>query len=125
VTPPAARPEPIPTEPPSRLEPAETVAEPNAAGYVIHLSSYKLEIEAAAEAAELVRQGVAARTLRVDVPDRGTWYRIVTGDFASFAQAESAALALQARGVIPYVHIAGNGGRGTPIPVGALDRIRP
>lgn len=98
---------------------------PRTGRFVIHLSSFKLEQEASDEVARLQALGVMARALRVEVPDRGSWYRILTGDFASFVEAENAALVLQARGFVPYAHIADDGGRGTPVPVGTLDRIRP
>jgi cell division protein FtsN len=93
--------------------------------FVIHLTSFKLEVEAAIEVAALGQRGIGARSIQVEIPDRGTWYRIVTGNFATFAEAESVALRLQAEGQIPYAHIAADGGRGRPVPVGTLDRARP
>jgi len=65
---------------------------------------------------------LAARALLVTVPGRGSWYRILLGDFATFDEAEKEALALQERGVVPYAHVAGEGGRGTPVPVGVQDQ---
>jgi hypothetical protein len=106
--------------------PADTTRPGSPGGpFVIHLSSFKLGEEAGREVERAAAQGLVARAVIVEVPERGTWYRIVIGDFASFAQAESAAHALQARGLIPYAHIAGEGGRGTPIPVRTPDRTRP
>jgi hypothetical protein len=93
--------------------------------FVIHFSSFKLEAEAEAEVMTLRRRGIEARSIRVEIPERGTWYRIVTGNFATFAEAESVVLRLQAEGKIPYAHIAADGGRGQPVPVGTLDRERP
>jgi cell division septation protein DedD len=93
--------------------------------FVIHLTSFKLAAEAEMEVSALRRRGIDARSIRADIPDRGTWYRIVTGNFATFAEAESVALRLQDEGKIPYAHIAADGGRGQPVPVGTLDRVRP
>jgi len=91
--------------------------------FSIHLSSFKLEAEARAEVEQLRSQRrLAARALLVTVPGRGSWYRILLGDFATFDEAEKEALALQERGVVPYAHVAGEGGRGTPVPVGAQDQ---
>ena len=93
--------------------------------FVIHLTSFKFAAEAEMEVSALRRRGIDARSIRAEIPDRGTWYRIVTGNFATFAEAESVALRLQAEGKIPYAHIAADGGRGQPVPVGTLDRVRP
>jgi len=93
--------------------------------YVIHLSSFKLAPEAEEELARLRALGIEARALRVDVPGRGSWYRIVAGRFASFAEAESVALSWEVRGLIPYAHIAPDGGQGTPVLAGARDNPRP
>jgi cell division septation protein DedD len=93
--------------------------------FVIHLTSFKLAAEAEMEVSALRRRGIEARSIQADIPDRGTWYRIVTGNFATFAEAESVALRLQAEGKVPYAHIAADGGRGQPVPVGTLDRARP
>ena len=93
--------------------------------FVIHLTSFKFDAEAEIEVTALRSRGIEARSIQVEIPDRGTWYRIVTGNFATFAEAESVALRLQAEGKIPYAHIAADGGRGQPVPVGTLDRARP
>jgi cell division septation protein DedD len=93
--------------------------------FVIHLTSFKLRAEAEIEVSALRLRGIEARSIQAEIPDRGTWYRIVTGNFATFAEAESVALRLQAEGKIPYAHIAADGGRGQPVPVGTLDRARP
>jgi cell division protein FtsN len=95
------------------------------ARFVIHLTSFKLAAEAEIEVTVLDQRGIEARSIQAEIPDRGTWYRIVTGNFATFAEAESVALRLQAEGKIPYAHIAADGGRGQPVPVGTLDRARP
>jgi hypothetical protein len=93
--------------------------------FVIHLTSFKFQAEAEIEVTALHQRGIEARSVRAEIPDRGTWYRIVTGNFATFAEAESVAMRLQAEGKIPYAHIAADGGRGQPVPVGTLDRARP
>ena len=103
----------------------EPATPPGPGDYVIHLSSFKLRPEAEDELERLRALGIEARSLQVEVPGRGSWYRIVAGRFVSFAEAESVALSWEGRDLIPYAHIAPEGGRGTPVPIGARDDAQP
>jgi hypothetical protein len=85
--------------------------------FVVHLSSFRLLNEAETEVARFRSLGVDARYLRVPVEGMGTWYRVITGRFATFAQAESLALRLEAAGTISHAHLIGKGGWGDPVPV--------
>ena len=98
----------------------DSAAGPDAGDFVVHLSSFKLEREAAAEVANLAALGVDARYLLVDVPGKGPWYRVVTGRFATFAEAEARAMRLCRSKGVPRTHVAGLGGRGAPVPVDSL-----
>jgi len=88
--------------------------------YVVHLSSFRLEREAETEVRNLEGQGIEARYLLVDVPEKGAWYRVVTGRFATFPEAEAMAMRLCRQKGIPRTHVAGLGGRGAPVPVDSL-----
>ncbi len=98
----------------------DSASGPDASDFVVHLSSFKLEREAAAEVANLAALGVDARYLLVDVPGKGPWYRVVTGRFATFAEAEARAMRLCRSKGVPRTHVAGLGGRGAPVPVDSL-----
>jgi len=92
--------------------------------FVIHLSSFRLMTEADSEVRLLRERGIEARYLRVPVPDQGTWYRVVTGRFATFAQAESLALQYLAAGKIKSAHVVPGGGWGEPVPIVGADAPR-
>jgi hypothetical protein len=85
--------------------------------FVVHLSSFRLLNEAETEVARFRSMGISARYLRVPVEDMGTWYRVITGRFATFAQAESLALHLEATGTIAHAHVIGRAGWGEPVPI--------
>jgi hypothetical protein len=99
--------------------------DPFSGRFVVHVSSFKLKSEADAELALFHSRGIEARALRVEVPVLGSWYRIVIGNFATFAEAESMGRRLLAEGKIPSAHIAADGGRGQPVAVGPPGRERP
>jgi hypothetical protein len=90
--------------------------------FVIHIGSYRLLTDADAEMGNLRTLGVNARYLRLPVPGRGVWYRVVAGRFRTFAAAESAAHALQSEGKIRNAHIVGGNGWGEPVPVAMPDK---
>ncbi len=71
-----------------------------AAGTVfgVHLESVKSEDGAAKEAATLTAQGTPAFIHRTDIPDKGTWWRVYAGPFATRAEAEQAAARIRAGG---------------------------
>lgn len=88
--------------------------------FVVHLSSFRLEREALAEIALLREAGFEARTVRVELAERGPWYRIVTGRFATFSEAEAMAVRLCRMRGVPRTHVVGQNGRGEPIPIDSL-----
>ncbi|MBK8230063.1 MAG: SPOR domain-containing protein [Candidatus Eisenbacteria bacterium] len=96
------------------------VGERTAGDYVVHLSSFRLEREAQSEVSSLAGQGIRAEYLLVDVADRGPWYRVVTGRFATFGEAETMAMRLCRMKGVPRTHVVGQGGRGEPVPVDSL-----
>ncbi len=98
-------------------------ADPDGGGFVVHLSSFRLRSEADREVANLAGMGMDARHIAVVIPGKGlrSWYRVVTGRSATFAEAESLALVLISEGKIPNAHVAGDGGHGDPVPVATPD----
>jgi hypothetical protein len=109
AVPPTATPAPKPTQRPSEptsparstrapqpavVEGVETMRSPDWTGhaptFVVHFSSYRNRENATADAARLGREtGRPARSLLVDLGERGTWYRVVVGDFATADEARA------------------------------------
>ncbi len=78
----------------AEVEGVETMASSDWAGrpptFVVHFASYKSRDNATADAARLARElGRPAHALAVDLGDKGVWYRVVVGDFASAADARA------------------------------------
>lgn len=83
---PAAEVAPAPAEP-AREQSA--VASPAAEGkFTLQVGSYNVAAEAEARAKSLQAAGVEARVAQVEIPKRGTWYRVQAGRFASREEAE-------------------------------------
>ncbi|HVN75507.1 MAG TPA: SPOR domain-containing protein [Thermoanaerobaculaceae bacterium] len=104
----AAVPTPLPvraTEPPAPVQPVraprgqevegvETMRSADWAGraptFVVHFASYRSKENAVADAARLTRElGRPAHALVVDLGDKGTWYRVVVGDFGTVEEARA------------------------------------
>lgn len=85
--------------PAATSSPATSPAPP-AGGMVfgVHLESVKSEEGAAKEAAALTAQGTPAFIHRTDIPDKGTWWRVYAGPFATRDEAEQAAARIRAGG---------------------------
>lgn len=64
------------------------------AGWTLWLFSLPTEAAADREVRELARRGLVAEHRAVDIEERGRWYRVYTGSFATRAQANAAAPAL-------------------------------
>ncbi len=62
--------------------------------FVLHLSSFRTQVIADAEAARLNKRHLNARVLPVHIPGKGDWYRVVIGDYPSVDQAHDAMQAL-------------------------------
>ncbi len=59
--------------------------------YFIHVSSFKNEQHAINESQAYVRAGYKAKSLRVDLGDKGIWHRVYLGPYGSHAEASKAA----------------------------------
>ena len=75
--------------------PAETAREQSAGSgsapegkFTLQVGSYNVAAEAEARAKSLQAAGVEARVAQVEIPKRGTWYRVQAGRFASREEAE-------------------------------------
>jgi cell division septation protein DedD len=88
-----------------------------ASTYAVHLGSFRLRREADAEVARLQELGFEARWVHVNVPEKGPWYRVVVGEFATFAEAQESALVLRESTGRTRPNIVGAGGYGAPVPV--------
>lgn len=58
--------------------------------FTLQVGSYNVAAEAEARAKSLQAAGVEARVAQVEIPKRGTWYRVQAGRFASREEAERA-----------------------------------
>jgi hypothetical protein len=98
--PPAATETPAPAATPRPRRPApaeadggvETMRSPDWAGhepvFVVHFSSYRSRGNATSDAARLARElGRPAHAVTVDLGEKGTWYRVVVGEFATAGEA--------------------------------------
>jgi cell division septation protein DedD len=77
------------------------VADGAKAGKVtIQIGSYNAAAEAEERVANLKSAGLEARSVRVEIPRRGTWYRVQSGRFVSRAEAERYGQQLRDKGVV-------------------------
>ncbi|MGD1148821.1 MAG: SPOR domain-containing protein [Thermoanaerobaculaceae bacterium] len=79
---------------PAVVEGVETMRSPDWTGhpptFVVHFASYHSRENATADAARLGREtGRSAHALQVDLGEKGTWYRVVVGDFATAEEARA------------------------------------
>lgn len=106
---------------------AESESSPTTLGrssrFVVHFSSFKDKPAADSAVTALRVQGLPARSLRVAVPGEGSWFRVIMGQYASVAAAESVGRVLLGTNKVLSVGVAGQGGRADPvrleIPAGA------
>jgi len=86
---PAVKPTPAPVREP----------QPAADGkFTLQVGSYNTPVEANKRAAHLRAAGFAAQVVAVELPKRGTWYRVQTGRFADRAEATRYGVQLRAQG---------------------------
>ena len=99
-TQPAAAPQPAPTAQMQTV--AKAVSEPaqaQATGrFTLQVGSYNTPVEANERAAKLKAAGCAPQVVAVELPKRGTWYRVQTGRFGDRAEAARYGAQLRARG---------------------------
>jgi cell division protein FtsN len=110
---PASSPTPAPTQSPAPAATAETAyvavaaARENAAEsndgrqgkFTVQIGSYNAASEAEARASSLKSAGVEARVAQVEIPKRGTWYRVQAGRFTSREDAERHGRQLREKGL--------------------------
>lgn len=79
-------------------ESTESKSDPNGK-FTLQVGSYNVAAEAEARAAGLKAAGVEARVAQVEIPKRGTWYRVQAGRFASREEAERNGRQLREKGL--------------------------
>ncbi len=99
--PPSADPPPTvadsPQPPASGGEPGSSARPPTR--YAVQVASYRVHSDARSDSARWTGRGYPARVVEKNLGDLGVWYRVVLGDFARSADAES--LADWLRGTFP------------------------
>ncbi|MEZ4648951.1 MAG: SPOR domain-containing protein [Candidatus Eisenbacteria bacterium] len=88
-----------------------------ASGWVVHLSSFRDLKDANVDIDRLRGKGIEARAVYVEVPERGPWYRVVAGSFASFVEARQRSIQLSRQLGLEAVHVISSGGRDAPVPI--------
>jgi cell division protein FtsN len=73
----------------------------------LQVASYSTQKQADAKAASLRGDGVEARVMSVNLPGRGTWYRVQIGRFTNHEEARQFAAKLRARGRVQDFIITG------------------
>jgi cell division septation protein DedD len=73
-------------------------AAPFAGGFTTQVSSSQNVADSNKRVADLKAAGFEARVVKVDVPKRGTWYRVQVGMFASRKEAEAFGIQLKSKG---------------------------
>ncbi len=72
--------------------------------FSLQIASFKNSEQAIHEAARWNKKGYSARVKKVNLVNRGTWYRVYLGKYASLAQAQKAASRLASKeGIRSYV----------------------
>jgi len=99
---PAPAPKPAAAAAPAAKGKAAPLVTPDWAGksvvYVVHFSSHKDRPSADKEAKRLAAElGKPGRAVEVDLGDKGTWYRVVIGEFASVEDARAYRADLEAK----------------------------
>jgi DedD protein len=74
--------------------------------YTLQIASYQEKAQADADAKKLKQKGYAAFVKSVEVPGKGTWYRVRLGSFSNRISAEKLQKELKAKaGITPFVTI--------------------
>ncbi len=105
---------------PSAGQPGQTVARAavKQAGppYGVMVGSFQQMQRAQGEATRLSREGLEARVVPVELPGKGTWYRVVVGSWNDMAQARAAGRQAVSAGWVKSALLVTDDGRGGPIP---------
>lgn len=96
--------------PKSRPSPAPSPPLPQTKGkYIIHLASFKTQKRAEELAASLEKMGYKVKVVRVDLGEKGVWYRMIMDGYTSKEEAQRTAekLRQEKMGLSPRVIIGG------------------
>lgn len=96
---------------PAEVEPAPVVSTPQtqtaAQGkFTLQVGAFNNTVEANEHAAHLQAAGFTAQVVAVELPKRGTWYRVQTGRFADRAEAARYGAQLRAKGAAANFFVA-------------------
>ncbi len=70
--------------------------------YSVHLSSFKKKSLADRAIEKICQEGLEAFGMVVQMPETGTWYRILVGQYETREEAQSLANRLRESGAFPY-----------------------
>jgi len=121
ATPPPAAAAAAETLPPSPPTPEATDAQlhdmvsSRSGPYAVQCGAYQSEATARHEAELLSAAGFPAQALHVRIPERGAWWRVLTGEFTDAASASALARRLVAEGRVREAHPVGAGGLGLSV----------
>ncbi len=90
----------------SGVEATSASASADQGNYTLQVGSFNDLAEASERVARLGSLGVKAYVARVEIPRRGTWYRVQTGSFASREEAARYGTQLRNKGTVPDFIIA-------------------
>ena len=82
--------------------------------FVLQFSSFPSHEDATIEVERLSDLEIDAIEIPVDIPGKGTWFRVVSGRFHSRAEARTAASRLREQNGLTDIHIGSRGGYGAP-----------
>jgi len=106
---PAAQPTPTPTPAPTpavKETQAPRTPQPDGAapegqdGFTLQIGSYNALAQAQGRVNELGAAGVSAYVARVEIPKRGTWYRVQVGHFGTREEASRYGTQLRSKGAV-------------------------
>ena len=98
---PAKEPAPSTSEPTKDATPAPANnANESEGNYTIQIGSYTDETQAAERAERLRLKGFDAHITKVEIPDRGTWFRVQSGHFQTREEAEEYGKGLKDKGAV-------------------------
>lgn len=80
--------------------PTEAPVTPNQGNLTIQVASFNDQTQANDRINSFRSKGVEARIVRVDIPNKGTWYRVQIGGFKSREEAASHANQLKSKGIL-------------------------
>ena len=87
-----------------KTSPAKETAASAQARYSLQAAAFRNRAEAEAYALKISKQtGFEFKVVTAEIKDKGTWYRVRTGAYATRAEAKSRAQELESKGVKPMV----------------------